>query len=440
MIKRLMIKNFKCIRELNIELAPLTIFVGPNGSGKSTILEALALMSQCSRKNVGIRSDAAIKGELLEYDEVKSILHKGLDDAELGLGIAIDIRTEELKGSVEADMERFSDQPAYLDFLRKLEIEGKGSVEVSYHYLTGKSYYSQSFMIDGHTISVKYDGIKQEFESEPKCQLRASDVFLPTVFTIANISSAFCGELVEVLKNKLSKVYYLSTERGAFPWRYEAKSEKHRWVGKRGEHTLEILAELMKPEHDEKRLHYEILCERLGVKDVWAGWDYYNFLTSNYRDPYFNSSHEFPSLGYGSRQLLTVTAQLAYSELDSIVLVEEPEISLHPKLQRFLPILFGKAVNEGKQILVTTHSSYFPLSLDLVLEGFPIEGQTTRGFRSYEVKLSPNDVMVYHVYRDEKEGSTKIEKLALDEGGLKEGIPSFIDVEREIFEKFISRE
>jgi len=48
--------------------------------------------------------------------------------------------------------------------------------------------------------------------------------------------------------------------------------------------------------------------------------------------------------------------------------------------------------------------------------------------------------MVYHVYRDEKEGSTKIEKLALDEGGLKEGIPSFIDVEREIFEKFISRE
>ena len=41
-----MIENFKCIKSLEVELAPLTIFVGPNGSGKSSILEALALMSQ----------------------------------------------------------------------------------------------------------------------------------------------------------------------------------------------------------------------------------------------------------------------------------------------------------------------------------------------------------------------------------------------------------
>jgi len=91
-IKKLVIKNFKCIKDLSIDLAPLTIFVGPNGSGKSSILEALAFMSQCSKKNMEPRSEGAVKDELVEYDGLKSILHKGLDDVELSLGITADIQ------------------------------------------------------------------------------------------------------------------------------------------------------------------------------------------------------------------------------------------------------------------------------------------------------------------------------------------------------------
>ncbi|MGB9806841.1 MAG: ATP-dependent nuclease [Thermoproteota archaeon] len=43
MIKRLEIRNFRGVKEGNIELAPLTILLGPNNSGKTTILEALFL-------------------------------------------------------------------------------------------------------------------------------------------------------------------------------------------------------------------------------------------------------------------------------------------------------------------------------------------------------------------------------------------------------------
>ena len=41
LIKSVTIKNFRCIKELFVELAALTAFVGRNGSGKSTILQAL---------------------------------------------------------------------------------------------------------------------------------------------------------------------------------------------------------------------------------------------------------------------------------------------------------------------------------------------------------------------------------------------------------------
>lgn len=46
MIKKLLIKNFKSVKELTIELNPkINIFVGENDSGKSTILEALSIIT-----------------------------------------------------------------------------------------------------------------------------------------------------------------------------------------------------------------------------------------------------------------------------------------------------------------------------------------------------------------------------------------------------------
>jgi len=44
MIKRLIIKNFKSIKELNIELEQINAFIGPNNSGKSNIIQALNLI------------------------------------------------------------------------------------------------------------------------------------------------------------------------------------------------------------------------------------------------------------------------------------------------------------------------------------------------------------------------------------------------------------
>jgi len=41
-ITRIEIENFRCVRSLGLDLAPLTALVGPNGSGKSALLAALA--------------------------------------------------------------------------------------------------------------------------------------------------------------------------------------------------------------------------------------------------------------------------------------------------------------------------------------------------------------------------------------------------------------
>jgi hypothetical protein len=314
-------------------------------------------------------------------------------------------------------------------------------VEVSYTYSTNidKSVFEHNYSICGHHLIYRYYREKGGTCEPEEFRLSEGSGFPPTLNVSGHFSNLSNG-LAQAFKKRLSNVYYLSAERGFIPWIYEAQSsERKRWVGRRGEYTLEVLAELMKPANDEKRLPYELFCEKFGIKYAWAGWESRNILTSNYRDPYLMSSHKFPSLGYGSRQLLPVIVQLAYSDPGSVILVEEPEISLHPSYQRLLPALFGRAVNEGKQILVTTHSSYFPLSLNIVLEGYKLEGQTTRGWRSYEIKVSVNNIAMYHVERG-KDGYTKVKRIKLDRKGLKEGIPSFIEVENDILKGFMAKE
>ncbi|MBW7988654.1 MAG: AAA family ATPase [Planctomycetes bacterium] len=44
MIKRLRVKNFKALREIEIELTPIHVLIGPNDSGKTSVLDVLAAL------------------------------------------------------------------------------------------------------------------------------------------------------------------------------------------------------------------------------------------------------------------------------------------------------------------------------------------------------------------------------------------------------------
>lgn len=50
MITKLTVKNFKCLRDVSVDFAPLTVLIGPNDSGKTSILEALYLLGQLAAK------------------------------------------------------------------------------------------------------------------------------------------------------------------------------------------------------------------------------------------------------------------------------------------------------------------------------------------------------------------------------------------------------
>lgn len=67
---RINIKGYKSIKDLDLELAPLNILIGSNGSGKSNFLSFFTLLENIYRKNLG--------GYVALNGGVDKFLHKGI--------------------------------------------------------------------------------------------------------------------------------------------------------------------------------------------------------------------------------------------------------------------------------------------------------------------------------------------------------------------------
>ena len=103
----------------------------------------------------------------------------------------------------------------------------------------------------------------------------------------------------------------------------------------------------------------------------------------------------------GARQIMTVITQLFWAPKGGLLMIEEPEISLHPKAQIDVLEMFAEAIKQdGKQIIATTHSHIMLQALGYVV---------SKGW------LSREDIAVYHVEKGKT--GTKAKQLPLGKGG-----------------------
>jgi predicted RNA methylase len=108
-------------------------------------------------------------------------------------------------------------------------------------------------------------------------------------------------------------------------------------------------------------------------------------------------------VGFGVSQILPVIVE-SLSQRESIILVEQPETHLHPRLQARLADLFIEATRSGglgNQMLVETHSEHLILRIQRRIR----EGQ-----------IDAAHVSVVYVDQDEQ-GRTTVRRLRLDDKG-----------------------
>ena len=92
-------------------------------------------------------------------------------------------------------------------------------------------------------------------------------------------------------------------------------------------------------------------------------------------------------------------------------------MSLHPEAQVKIQELFADAINEGKQIICSTHSPFTILALSKIIKN---------------KSLTVDDIAIYEVKKGKR--GTKAKKLNLNNKGFIEGgITSFMNVELDLF-------
>lgn len=118
--------------------------------------------------------------------------------------------------------------------------------------------------------------------------------------------------------------------------------------------------------HDNKPAFDKLLKEILGYKLDWT-------IDQNESGTYYikldqkNGDHTSEGLGDGIWGIFTICDALYDSNAGDTITIDEPELSLHPLLQKRLMKTFIK-MSQDRQIIISTHSPYF-IDINSLIEG-----------------------------------------------------------------------
>lgn len=151
-------------------------------------------------------------------------------------------------------------------------------------------------------------------------------------------------------------------------------------------------------------------------------------------------------VGFGTAQVLPVVIQSVLAPKDTLVIIEQPELHLHPSAQAVLADLFIKKSREGVRFLVETHSEHILLRLQRRIAETTFDKLETKRPKNAEKNeprnqgfelVSENFALIF-TYRSEMQSN--VEKIKTDSHGQLEAPSSrFEDFFRGDYEDVVSR-
>jgi predicted ATPase len=379
MITELSFANFKSWESVSsMRLAPITGLFGANSSGKTSILQLLLMLKQTI--------ESTDRAQVLEFGDEKSLTNLGsFRDVVYGharpgtLTFAVHWNLpHQLRVPRPDDSSQTLFTAEQLTFACELGENGSDRLAVT----------SLEYGLPGHRFGLSRKGQgggKYELTSEGgefrfvRTQGRPWDIPAPVKFygfpdqAYAYYQNAgFLSQLQLAFESLFGRLYYLGPLR-EFPQRYYAwKGSEPADMGRRGERVVDAMlaararGATISPGYRRKRLTLEQrvaswlkelgLIHSFSVKPVAQDSSIYQVLVQ--KTP---SSAEvlITDVGFGVSQILPVLALCYYAPEGSIILLEQPEIHLHPSVQSGLAdVLIDAMKNRKVQIVVESHSEH----------------------------------------------------------------------------------
>lgn len=394
MLKVLRIQNFKGWKDTGeITFSPITLFLGSNSSGKSSIGQFLMLLKQSSssadRNTVLFLGDSDSLVELggpvdmLYMHDTNNLLdfeYQWTLPKETTLTIANDSEGTEDKRIDE------------LKFHGQIGVFGKET-----QYLEVEKMEYEAIQNQEKLLSISLDRVKKASSARAYKAIANSYRLVRTSGRPWELPSpfrfyGFPDEMLTYFKNAwfttqlnaahdqlFSTISYIGPlrERGERHYRWTGFAPAS--VGASGKDAILALlaSRTQKRQYNFKPKQQLINLEGIvakSLKEMGLVEDFEIKKISDERQDYdvkirtkgSNTMTDIPDVGFGISQILPVIVQLYYAPSNSIIIMEQPELHLHPSAQSALADIMIEAISAREdakprniQLIIETHSEHF---------------------------------------------------------------------------------
>jgi predicted ATPase len=388
MLKRIQIRGYKSLNNMDISLKPLSVLFGPNAAGKSNFLDVLQLLSRIvTSRNLKSAFEPPYRGTPLESftfgsDGIKGLLAQEAAsfaieaDIELSPGVidTVNRQIREMKRTkTEAgDTRKAESDSSDLSFVREKYLRYRLEVEILPH--SGILRVADEFLsalTDKGELNLKRRPFLEQVNNRLLLRMEGQahpsyyDRYLDHSILSLPLYPPHYPHLTAVRQELASWFFFYFEPRERMRAPNPVKEVRH--IGLMGEELasfLNTLRVLDEPQFRaiEKSLHLIIPSVTgidVSVNDL--GEVELKLLEGNIPIP-------ARVLSEGTLRVLGLLALGGAKELSTLVGFEEPENGVHPRrLALIAKLLRTRATTGNTQLIVTTHS---PVLLDLIPDEF----------------------------------------------------------------------
>lgn len=351
MINKLKLDYFKCFESIIIELKMLTILSGENASGKSSLIQSILTLNQTMHANEWSNT-LALNGDNVNLGTVSDVIDK---------------------------------------------VNGRNNIHISIS--DNDNTIGWTFTGERSQLSMQVENIiinGKSFESPEKLQHLS-----PPEFSGNNIIST------------LEKLTYLKAERCGPRDFYSLTDKQENRPTSAGEQSISLLfnnldrivADNLILDGAPPTLFQQVQA-RMGV--FFPGFEYHiepieriNAITLGIRTSRDTDFHRPMNVGFGLTQILPIIISCLTAENGDLLVIENPEVHLHPKGQALMGEFLAEVAESGVQIIIESHS-------DHVLNGIR---------RSVKSRKVNNNNIAFYFFNNRSLSESQVISPQIDENG-----------------------